>query len=1208
MRFHRFALVAGVLALGVAACGDDVQVVEPTPPPPPPPPALSASMAPASAEVMVGSSVVFAVNVSGGAAGEASSWSCASSNTGIATVSVTSAGCQATGVAAGGVTITATVSKGNETANVGSQLTVTAPAAPPPFEASIAPASQSVAVGSSVVFAVNTSGGYTAMMGDMMMAASWTCASSDPAIATVETTDAGCQATGVSGGDVTINVAATDGHATVNLVAQLTVTTDPVDPVQPFSASMAPESATVAVGSNAVFAINTSGGAADATASWTCSSSDDAIATAETTDAGCQATGVAAGGVTINAAVTKGEDSANLASQLTVTAPDVAEPAFVLIAAVTDEHGNTSPSALKNQIRVNISVERGDQTLLGLGLAVDGEIVVQQSFGIATAAPADGPAEQSAGVHEFILSFDSDAYDLHDGHVHVDYPNGEHTLQAGLVVAGSDVPISSNAVTVKFNNDDRLNLRLVTDGNQAMDREGELWHSGAVTGSVVPVMYSGDEVAQVELVLNNQDGTQVRTSRDDGDEMLDDDEIVAPIIDDEAPFEVTWENANASSTNFKRVGGIEPGGIVLNIQSSAFADGSVGPTTSNGGSTPAAMAAVVDKSYFLRLDNTGPTIGDFNLALQFNRNYDITRWVGAGHAFTFSSSSQTPDFTDGGVDNGRSSSVRYQAANYDYFAGTSTSSVTTVAMANTLDESSNNRAYVLGATVRDALGNATTRWWNNTPEGREDDEDDYADIDRMNAHKFGVDLTAPTQELMDGATYLADGGVLVNGGADGTPTVVTSMVGIDYDDPGRGSGFDGSTYPVHTRILRNTPGLSGAATCVVGAWRNGDCDILGDPSSDQYRTSGVTVSGRPGETTEVKGGTVGDHTFATTDGIGYYDVEFAVMDDAGNRADFTTLSGVIDTGPPSASVLVPPAPEAGEPITFSAFVSDNLDLDRVEGFLRVGTDAYEQASASVGSFGMPYEQSTTASESIENLAAGIGAAPAVGFLARVVDQAGNAGYGEGAFTSRTPVNFANGTADQDPNPTGVTDDGRALVYAAPTGTVTTGAASSLCWDADTTDNTDCASGTSTRTTIDFQIGGTETLSEITGDHDGDPDTPDEAFTPDSEPIVNPLQRVVFYVQLAGVDPDGEVTALWMELGEGRSRAPGNADTDGSADTANRQFNWRLSVNASDLGMATGRSAVTADTDVVVRAVGYTADGDAVSVDTAATITLTAPGA
>ena len=259
MKLSRFALMAGLLTFGVAACGDDVEVVEPTPPPPPP---LVASMDPASAEVAVGSSVVFAVNASGGAVGAAASWTCASSNTGIATASNTPSGCQATGVAAGGVTITAAVTKGSETANVGSRLTVTRPPAPPPFEASIAPASQSVAVGSSVVFAVNASGGYTEMMmGDTMMGASWECSSSDPAIATATTTDSGCEATGVSGGEVTINVPATDGHDTINLVAQLTVTTDPVEPTAPFVATMAPESAEVVVGSNVVFAINASGGA-----------------------------------------------------------------------------------------------------------------------------------------------------------------------------------------------------------------------------------------------------------------------------------------------------------------------------------------------------------------------------------------------------------------------------------------------------------------------------------------------------------------------------------------------------------------------------------------------------------------------------------------------------------------------------------------------------------------------------------------------------------------------------------------------------------------------------------------------------------------------------------------------------------------------------------------------------------------------------------
>ena len=131
MKLNRFVLVAGGLALGAVACGDDVQVVEPTPPVPPPPPPVEASMAPSSASVAVGSSVVFAVTASGGVAGEAASWTCASSNTGIATVSVVSAGCQATGVAAGEVTITATVSKSGETVNVGASLTVTSDEPPP---------------------------------------------------------------------------------------------------------------------------------------------------------------------------------------------------------------------------------------------------------------------------------------------------------------------------------------------------------------------------------------------------------------------------------------------------------------------------------------------------------------------------------------------------------------------------------------------------------------------------------------------------------------------------------------------------------------------------------------------------------------------------------------------------------------------------------------------------------------------------------------------------------------------------------------------------------------------------------------------------------------------------------------------------------------------------------------------------------------------
>ena len=92
------------------------------------------------------------------------------------------------------------------------------------------------------------------------------------------------------------------------------------------------------------------------------------------------------------------------------------------------------------------------------------------------------------------------------------------------------------------------------------------------------------------------------------------------------------------------------------------------------------------------------------------------------------------------------------------------------------------------------------------------------------------------------------------------------------------------------------------------------------------------ILGHSGSNQEVRGGTEGDYDFGGVgvggDGDGYYSVEYAVMDDAGNRADFITAGGVIDGAAPTASVLAPATREAGERTTFSAFVSDNLDLNR----------------------------------------------------------------------------------------------------------------------------------------------------------------------------------------------------------------------------------------------------------------------------------------
>ena len=322
------------------------------------------------------------------------------------------------------------------------------------------------------------------------------------------------------------------------------------------------------------------------------------------------------------------------------------------------------------------------------------------------------------------------------------------------------------------------------------------------------------------------------------------------------------------------------------------------------------------------------------------------------------------------------------------------------------------------------------------------------------------------------------------------------------------------------------------------------------------------------------------------------------MDDAGNRADFITAGGVIDEVAPTASVLTPATLEAGERTTFSAFVSDNLDLNQVAGFFAVGENAYLVTSESVGSPSLPFEQSTTSSGSIESLPAGIGDDAVTGFFAMVTDQAGNVGTDEALVPAGTfsPVDITDGAQDTE-------TAGRTITYDEAAATVEDAA---LCWD---TDNDGCADNTKTRTTVDFTIDAQEAVTGTMGDHDMDPDTPDTDSTPDSEGfegLVNPFERVVFYVQVAGLTPAGAVNSVWVAIGEGRGRAPTNDPE--NDDSVTRQFTWRLTVRAEDLGMATGRMGEqTANVVIPVRAVGYTEDGNAVSPADDVTITLSNEG-
>ena len=176
-------------------------------------------------------------------------------------------------------------------------------------------------------------------------------------------------------------------------------------------------------------------------------------------------------------------------------------PAFVLITNVDSDGAKDGKHA--GTVSVTISIDRGDQTLSYLGLAVDGTtIVAQQSFGIAMAAPSEDEAAEQA-PQSLTLSFESDDYDSGTGTPA--FLNGDHVLQAGLVVAGSEVPISSNAVPVEFDNGDGLHVTASAPGEPVMNAAtGDLWYGGpgakAFTIEVVPVLFSGGAASSVTLL------------------------------------------------------------------------------------------------------------------------------------------------------------------------------------------------------------------------------------------------------------------------------------------------------------------------------------------------------------------------------------------------------------------------------------------------------------------------------------------------------------------------------------------------------------------------------------------------------------------------------------------------------------------------------------------------------------------------------------
>ena len=295
---------------------------------------------------------------------------------------------------------------------------------------------------------------------------------------------------------------------------------DPVTPVAPpapaaptppppaVAVTMSPASQTIGVGGTVVFAVSVSGGVAGEAASWTCASSDPSMATVTMTPAGCAATAVAAGGVTITAVVTKGGATVNTAAGLTIT-EDMAERALMFIASISDSDTDEDDDVLSDRVSVELSVELGDQMLTQLSVLVDGVVAVSRSYGggasVVAAAPEGEEGERAAqqAVHPFVLSFNSADYDALTGVP--TYMNGERTISAKLMVASSDEPLESGGHPREFGNGDAVHVTVSGLGEGVMhSTTGQRWYGGpkaALEMTALPVLYSGGSAASVSVTL-----------------------------------------------------------------------------------------------------------------------------------------------------------------------------------------------------------------------------------------------------------------------------------------------------------------------------------------------------------------------------------------------------------------------------------------------------------------------------------------------------------------------------------------------------------------------------------------------------------------------------------------------------------------------------------------------------------------------------------
>lgn len=829
------ALSLGALA-ALGACGDDVTV--PVAPPAP----VVISITPPNANMNIGESLNFAVQISGGSTTAAPTLaSCTSSNTAVATATVSGQACRVTAVAAGNATITAAASSGQSAA---AGISVAAPA-PAITSLAVSPSAAQIGVGQSVTLVPTVQpAGRTA---------TYTYATSTAAVATVNATGV---VTAVAPGVATITVTATGsgtGLSTATINQAVTITVSERTPGLT-ALNVQPAQVALALGGTQALTFSVQGPRASA-ATITYGTSAPTVATVSAMGV-ITAVGQGTAVVTVTAQST--QDGAFAASSITALVPVTVSPnAQVAITGITIGSTNNpiDISNVTDQIQVNLAVQPNGQTVSEANVWVCnvGEAVpacAARTNGVPAARQSfTASGTQATNVQLFINTSEFDAPDFTTGaDANTLYKNGLKTIVATLTTSPAAAStIASNSISqVNFNNPDGWTVRWTAPANRTNDVGNITWYGGpstpdaltpaaqSGTGSfvVVPVVYTPNRtVVQATLNLSTSCGSNILdTQRPFGATYG----TMARVSTDQAALNF---NCSGAATTTAGLGPLVVGAVDNNnngyngttaspaVGRSIFDDFSNIANSTAGGFRQS--LAYRPNNLYLPHDYAAPTVAFFNVRGSGFTSVD-SGWVNASYAFDERDSNGNPvrysiaDGTPGvGLLATRNAAfdVCLRPATISTTAATNcTTPVATGGLSSTvgslgLTEASNltNTAYFVQARETDRLGNrVTTVAFGFTPSGGSATftptqlGGTYAA--GQSGAAFGVDLTAPAL-------------VAIPNSGDAFPITGYARTDRDsiYATTASGLNGAGALAAENARFaVRFTDSRSGFPTCVAG--------------------------------------------------------------------------------------------------------------------------------------------------------------------------------------------------------------------------------------------------------------------------------------------------------------------------------------------------------------------------------------------------------